>query len=464
MNNPRSFLLLALLLLGYLLWAQWQQDYNQPAPLVAADTANPPTIPSTSAIDASVPAAGEVPKASTSTSATSSAVPPAVDAIANPASNTAATTPSSQFITVTTDVLRVEIDPHGGSIVVADLLAYPQQPKNPIPVRLLDNGSVDYFVAQSGLVSASGAAPDHSAVFTAERYDYRLADGANTVEVPLTWQDASGISVRKILVFTRGSYLVEQRQQIANASQVAWSGNAYRQLQREPLIIDGSGFKGYTNTERYSFIGAAWYTPQDKFQKLGFDKFAKEPLHLAAQGGWVGMIQHYFFAAWIPLPEETDQYSSAVIPAGSSNHYLVRSVGPTISIPPGGTITSSAGLYVGPKLQSTLDTIAPGLSLTANYGIFTFIAQPLHWVLAKLHALTGNWGFAIILLVLLIKAIFFKLSEAQYRSMARMRKMQPRMAALKERFGDDRTKLNQAMMELYKKEKINPLGGCLPML
>ncbi|MGH8173724.1 MAG: membrane protein insertase YidC, partial [Rhodanobacteraceae bacterium] len=173
---------------------------------------------------------------------------------------------------------------------------------------------------------------------------------------------------------------------------------------------------------------------------------------------------HYFFAAWIPAATETDQYTTAVVHGGDATRYLIRTFSPGISVAPGETKTDSARLYVGPKLQSTVDQVAPGLSLTADYGIFTVISEPLHWILAQFHKLTGNWGFSIILLVVLIKAVFFKLSEAQYRSMARMRKMQPRVEALKERYGDDRQKMNQAMLELYQKEKINPLGGCLPML
>ena len=175
------------------------------------------------------------------------------------------------------------------------------------------------------------------------------------------------------------------------------------------------------------------------------------------------MLQHYFFAAWIPAAGETDQYATAIVTANPAR-YLIRTLGPAITIAPGASASSSARLYVGPKLQSTVDQIAPGLSLTADYGVLTFIAEPLHWVLSKIHALVGNWGFAIILLVLLIKALMFKLTEAQFRSMAKMRKLQPRVQALKDRYGEDRQKMNQAMLELYQKEKINPLGGCLPML
>ena len=458
MTSPRNLLLIALLFLGYLLWNAWQEDYSRgtPAPGTPASASNAPTTPPPTVPPGATPA--EIPTAS-------NAAPAASTTPGAPAAPTTATTNATPRIVVTTDVLRVEIDTHGGSVVVADLLAYPQQPKDfAHPVRLLDDSASRFFEAQSGLVSSQGTAPDHTATFTAEKNEYTLADGADSIEVPLSWTDASGLQVRKVFVLKRGSYAIEQRQEITNKGSANWSGNAYRQLQRVPPIIDTSGIKGYSNTERYSFVGAAWYNASDKFQKLKFDNFAKEPLNKSFAGGWAAMLQHYFFAAWIPDAAETDQYSTAVVQNADAPRYLIRTLSPAITVAPGETKTETARLYVGPKLQSTLDEVAPGLSLTVDYGIFTIIAKPLHWILAQLHKLTGNWGFAIILLVVLIKAAFFKLSEAQYRSMARMRKMQPRIEALKERYGDDRQKMNQAMLELYQKEKINPLGGCLPML
>ena len=456
MTSPRNLLLIALLFLGYLLWNAWQEDYNRAATPATAETPVA-TSAGASTTPAAAPANGEVPTAVTP-AANAPATTPATPTAAVPA-NAAA-----PRVVVTTDVLRVQIDTRGGNIVAADLLAYPQQPKDYAhPVRLLDDSAAHFFEAQSGLVSAQ-AAPDHTATFAAEKTDYTLADGADSVEVPLTWTDPSGIGVRKVFVLKRGNYAIEQREEITNNGSASWSGNAYRQLQRVPPIIDTSGIKGYSNTERYSFVGAAWYNAADKFQKLKFDNFAKEPLNKSFAGGWAAMLQHYFFAAWIPDAAETDQYTTAVVQGADAPRYLVRTLSPQITVAPGETKTASARLYVGPKLQSTLDEVAPGLSLTVDYGVLTVISKPLHWILAQLYKLTGNWGFAIILLVVLIKAAFFKLSETQYRSMARMRKMQPRIEALKERYGDDRQKVNQAMLELYQKEKINPLGGCLPML
>ena len=450
MTSPRNLLLIALLFIGYLMWNQWQEDYNKPAaattPATSADTAPAPAA-ATPGSDRPVPESGA----------------PTAPPVAANASTTAA--PPAAHVTVSTDLLRIEIDPNGGNVVVADLLAYPQQPKDfAKPVRLLDDHAATFFEAQSGLVSASGPSPDHQTAYTAEKNDYTLADGTDTIEVPLTWTDASGLGVRKVFVFKRASYVIEQRLEISNKGSAPWTGNAYRQLQRVPPVIDTAGIKGYSNTERYSFAGAAWYSTTDKFQKLKFDDFEKSPLSKDVNGGWAAMLQHYFFAAWIPAPGETDKVTTAFAVNGSAKRYRISTMSPPITVVPGETKNDVARLYIGPKLQSTLEQVAPGLSLTVDYGIFTVIAEPLHWILAQLHKFTGNWGFAIILLVLLIKAAFFKLSEAQYRSMARMRKMQPRIAALKERYGDDRQKMNQAMLELYQKEKINPLGGCLPML
>ena len=450
MASTRNVLLIALLFIVYLMWTQWQDDYHRPlaASAAAASSANTDGA-------ATPPAAGtDVPAASASSS--SAAVPPVTPA---------ASLPASARVVVTTDVLRVEIDTRGGNVVVADLLAYPLEPKDYAhPKRLLDDADAAFFEAQSGLVSATGAAPDHLAPFVAEKNAYALADGSDVVEVPLTWTDASGLSVRKVLGFRRGSYVIEERQEISNHGAAAWTGNAYRQLQRVPPVIDTAGIKGYSNIERYSFTGAAWYSPADKFKKLKFDDFAKTPLAQEFSGGWAAMLQHYFFAAWIPPAGEAVRYTTDSRAAGGATRYLIRTQSPAVTVAPGDTKVEAARLYVGPKLQSTLDQVAPGLSLTVDYGIFTVIAEPLHWLLAQFHKLTGNWGVAIILLVLLIKALFFKLSEAQFRSGAKMRKLQPRIAALNELYAGDAQKKNQAMMELYQKEKVNPLAGCLPML
>lgn len=460
MNNPRSILLIALLLVSYLIWNQWEQDYARP--VVTAATPAETTTPGAIA-GAAPPAtvANEVPSANVAPSAggeTPAATVPGATADAK-----------GDLVEVTTDVLRLWIDSRGATVVRAELLAYPQQPKDYAhPVRLLDDSAEHYFVAQSGLASAANSpkAASHQDIFVAEQESYTLAPEQKSIEVPLTWTDAaSGLVVRKVFVLDRGSYVLKTRQEIKNDGSAAWQGNPYRQLQRVIPPSANHGFFGsITNPQSYSFTGAAWYSPEDKFQKLAFDKFLKEPLqNRPVTGGWVAMLQHYFFAAWLPPATSGETYTTEVR-GDTQPRFTIRAMGPSISVPPGGTATSEARLYVGPKLQSSLDEVAPGLAKAIDYGILTVLSEPLHWVLAKFYALTGNWGFAIILLVLLIKAVFFKLSEAQYRSMAKMRKLQPRIQALKDRYGDDRQKMAQAQMELFQKEKINPLGSCLPML
>jgi len=445
MSSTRSFLLLALFAIGYLLYSAWEQDYG--AKPVASETA--PVAGKTTS-STTTDGGNDVPNAASAATAVSTVTPDA---------------PSVPLVEVQTDVLRVAISPVGGSLVRADLLDYPIDPKDKTkPVRLLDDGNAQYFVAQTGLVSSGGAAPSHKTLFNAEKTNYELAAGADKIEVPLTWTDASGISVRKVYIFTRGSYLIETREEVANASAVPWTGNEYRQLQRIAPPKPAGGMFSMYNPEAYAFVGAAWYA-QGKFNKLAFAKYTDSTLkNTDVTGGWVAMLQHYFFAAFIPVANEADQYSTLAANADGAERYLIRAMSPAQTIAPNASATFATHLYVGPKLQSNLANIAPGLELTADYGILTFIAQPMHWVLVQLHKLTGNWGVAIILLVLLIKLVMYKPSEAQYRSMAKMKQFQPRLEALKERYGDDKQKLNAAMMELYKKEKINPLGGCLPVL
>jgi YidC/Oxa1 family membrane protein insertase len=448
MPNLRSFLLVALAFVAFLLWQAWEQDYAlQPA--VAPATSETTDAPAPAAVPVDdAPAAADVP---------SSAAPASAPAAAT---DTPAT---GDVVMVETDVLRVAIETRGGNVVRAELLHYPIAPKRKDqPVRLLSDDAATWYVAQSGLVSATGSAPDHRAAYQSAQSRYRLEDGADALEVPLTWDDGSGVRVTKVLRFTRGAYTIGVRHDVANDGTAAWRGSAYRQLQRvAPAAPSGYSF---TNPEAYSFVGAGWYSPEERFESLAFDEFAEEPLKREIADGWAALLQHYFVAAWIPARGETNAYSTEVLGGAGAPRYLVRQVGPAVEVAPGARGTLDATLYVGPKLQELLPEVAPGLEYTVDYGMVTVIAQPLFWLLSWLHKLLGNWGWAIVMITVLVKLALYPLSEAQYRSMAKMRKMQPRLAALKERYGEDRQKLNQAMMELYQKEKINPMGGCLPLL
>ena len=462
MNQTRTFLMFALLAVAYLLFTAWEKDYA-PRPQVATASASSAAA---SSADGSVP--GAIPATATSTAASGTPAAIATD-VAH------AGQAPSQLISIDTDVLHLSVDTRGGSVVHADLLAYPDAPRthkapNPPPTVLLANDDARYFVAQSGLVSSSDTAPqdqpNHLALFQSAQTSYKLADGQNELNVELTWQDAAGLKVTKTYSFKRGSYVIGVSQRIDNGADKPWQGNAYQQLLRVEPPKAGSWLANYTNPETRSFQGAAWYTGE-KFEKLPFADFKKEKDRLDSQikGGWAAMLRLYFFAAWIPPAGETDQYTTQTInPDSAQPRYLIRAVGPALSVAPGKSLTSQSRLYLGPNVQGTLDAVAPGLDLTIDYGMFKIIAVPMHWVLSQFHAITKNWGVAIILLVLLIKGVTWKLTAVQYKSSAKMRKLAPRIQALKERYGDDKVKMQQATMELYKKEKVNPMGGCLPVL
>jgi len=450
MNNTRLFLWMALFAVGYLLWQSWQTDYHAPRIATTGTTAPSDADPAVMSED-EVPGAAQPPAAGS-------------EAGSQPVEEPVANAPA-QLVEVETDVLSLRIDTRGGTIRNADLKQYPQEAKQPLPVvRLLDDAPATWFVAQSGLVSPDGAAPSHQAVFQAERDRYVMAPGSDQLDVPLTWTDASGITVTKTYSFRRGEYVVRQRQSISNAGTTPWHGNAYTQLQRAAPPPKKRGFS-ITDPQQFSFVGAAWYSPEEKFEKLAFDDFIDEPLSRKISGGWAAMLQHYFFVAWIPEPGSVVDYSTAVISPNRNPRYLVRQAFPTFEVAPGQSGSVETRLYLGPKMQENLRDIAPGLGLAMDYGRVRLFAEPLYrWVLSPLHKLTGNWGWAIILTTVLLKILLYPLAAAQYRSMAKMRMVQPRMEALKQRYGDDKQKYNQAMMELYQKEKINPAGGCLPML
>ena len=455
MNQTRTFLMFALLAVAYLLFLAWEKDYAPQPPQTAVASASSAAAPADASVPGAIPEAGAPPAAVTA------------------GQNTAPSAAASSRITITTDVLRLVVDTRGGSVVHTDLLAYPsvapthKQPTPP-PVALLNDSDTRYFVAQNGLVSSNGAQdqPNHLALFHSDKAAYELASGQDELQVPLTWQNADGLKVTKIYTFKRGSYVIGLTQRIDNGSTQTWQGNAYRQLLRVEPPKPSGWLKSLMDPESRSFQGAAWYTGE-KFEKLPFKNFAEkdDALDASYKGGWAAMLKLYFFAAWIPPAGQTDHYTTTTLnPDSAHPRHLIRAVGPALSVAPGQSQSSEARLYIGPNVQGTLDAIAPGLDLTIDYGMFKAIAVPMHWVLSQFHAISKNWGVAIILLVLLIKGLTWKLTAMQYRSSARMRKLAPRIQALKERYGDDKVKMQQATMELYKKEKVNPMGGCLPVL
>jgi YidC/Oxa1 family membrane protein insertase len=454
MGNLRPVLLISLVFLGYLLWVEWQKDYGPaPAPPVATQAPR-------SASDApDVPLAQDLPEPVETTVAGDSEA----GGLDLPSGrDEAAMTAQRPLITVRTDVLEAEIDPLGGTVVSARLLDYPvtlDAPEN--KVNLLSPRGDDMFIAQSGLLSHQGA-PNHTSQYRSERMEYDLADGSEEIRIPLTWVSEDGVKVAKTFIFQRGRYDIGVRHLVENNATQAWEGSRYSQLQR--TVPGDQESAGLNDPGRYSFNGIAFYSPEDKFEKLDFDDVADEPYKKSFSNGWLSMIQHYFFAAWIPPADEQATYSAQELRSDGWPRYIAREVSPLQRAASGERVEFENRLYLGPKLQDELAEVAPGLEHTVNYGIFTVFSKPLYWLLSWIHGFVGNWGWAIVILTILIKAAFFKLTEAQYKSMARMRKLQPRIDQLKERYGDDRQRMSQAMMEMYKKEKVNPLGGCLPIL
>ncbi|MCI0401283.1 MAG: membrane protein insertase YidC [Gammaproteobacteria bacterium] len=362
---------------------------------------------------------------------------------------------SDRRIHVRTDVLDVEIDTRGGDIRKVDLPRYPVAVNEPnTPFVLMNDEPPAIFLVQGGLLSRN-AAPTHHAAYHVSETDYRLEEGSDEVRVPMTWVSDEGLAVTKAYTFHRGSYLIDVSYEVENHTQRAWQGRVYGQLQRN------NGDSTIQQRFIYTYTGAAISSPDKRYEKINFDDMKEQELSRDIKDGWLAILQHYFVAALIPDPGAEYHYYTRVLKHG---RYVAGLYGPDENVASGGRGAFQLRLYVGPKIQKTLASIAPGLDLTVDYGWLWFIGQPLFWLLQKLYAVTGNWGWAIVLVTIVVKALFYPLSAASYRSMANMRRVQPKMMAIRERFGNDRGRMNQAMMELYKEEKINPLGGCLPIV
>lgn len=443
MDNQRLFPVIALVFILFLIWENWMEFQARKHPPPPA--ASPPPAAALTGQPAPPPT-GEFGGVRD--------VPAAVGGGAQPSS----ALKSGQRIRVRTDVFEAELDTVGGDLRQVGLLTYPVSIKErDKPFSLLYDTSSQLFILQSGLVSSSGQpAPDHYAVFSAEQSEYRLPEGQDTLTVPLTWSDPSGLKVVKTYTFHRGRFDIGLNQRVENATGQEWRGNQYRQLQRTPPLEQPSMFGGV-----YTYTGGVISTPDKPYEKISFDDMTSQPLDRHVMGGWVAMIQHYFLAALVPNREQSETFYSKAV---DGKRFILGMLGPAQTAPAGGTVELSTQVYVGPKVQDDLAALAPHLELTVDYGYFTIIAQPLFWILKLLYNLTGNWGWAIIIITILIKGAFFKLSETSYRSMAKMKVLAPKLNSLKERYGDDRQRLNQAMMDMYKQEKVNPLGGCLPIL
>jgi YidC/Oxa1 family membrane protein insertase len=447
MDNQRVFIWAALALVLYLNYLAWQRDYA-PAPVVppAAAETRPANGSTPSAKDNTLP---ELPSDTSAKSTTPAAAAPAGSEDAPPA--------DVSTIHVVTDVLSMDISTRGGELIHADLLKYPVEKNRPdVPVRLF-NPTPPLFTARSGLRAADKRAePTHLAQFQSAANAYQLKAGEKELAVPLTWTDGQGLTVTKTYKFQPGSYRIELTYDVRNESGTDWRAASYVQLLRHYEHVERSYFK----VETYAYRGPAIFDGKG-YHKLNVENEEDRAFKSTVSGGWMAAMQHHFVAAAVPPLGVPYDFQLTLNP---ENDFILSYRGPLVTVPAGGAHEFKETLFVGPKLQAQLAQTGPKLERVADYGKLTIIAQPLFWLLEQVHSIVRNWGLAIIIVTFLIKLAFYKLTAASGRSMAKMRNLGPRIKTIQERYKDDREQLGRQMMELYKREKINPLAGCLPIL
>lgn len=443
MESLKYFIIGGLAVVSYLLLLAWQEDY-------------PRTALSESASPAVLPASIDTPAAPASASVTSSSDVPNVQSSVN----VSPVSTGDTRVVVTTDVLHVTLDRNGGDILEISLPQYRRQIDiENDPFILLESNAQRTYVAKSGLVGRNGVDNTARALYSVSADSFTLNDAADSINVDLLHIDPNGVQVTKRFTFERGSYLVKLSYIVNNTTSSVWQANLFGQINRttfpDPSSAGGVGMS--------SFMGFAATSIDDPYYKVEFsDVDSGIPPH-ELTGGWIAMSQHYFLSAWIPSSDALNTYSMRRSPQNQSE-YIAGFTGPEFTVEPGTSATQEVAFYAGPKDQYVLREIASNLDLTIDYGWLWFVASPIYWLLTKINALVGNYGWSILLLTVTVKGLFYKLSAASYRSMANMRRVMPKMVQLKERYGDDKMKLQKATMELYQKEKINPFGGCLPML
>ncbi|MFL0811191.1 MAG: membrane protein insertase YidC [Agarilytica sp.] len=470
MNLLRNGLIGAILVVVFLLFIRWnefqerQVAENTPVAVTSeqvAETARPslslsddPAIPSSNVL--------------TETAEPGDDLPTAPETVANSAklleTSRQTSEPSRQFISVKTDTLDILIDPKGGDITQVALPQHASRldDKNK-PFLLLGNSGSHTYIAQSDLIGANGThtrdtnSRSQRVIFDSASRHYQLSESAQGLKVDLTHKQANGTFITKRFIFERGSYRVKVNYLIDNRSTDTWNAAMYGRIKRDDYKPKAGGM-----FQLQPFLGAATTTTEDTFKKYDFEDIRDDSVKFDKEGGWVAMVQHYFVSAWVP--DANTENSFKLYRSSDKVHYMLQFTTPQYSVAPGQMEVIQSSFYAGPKIIKNLETIAPGLDLTIDFGVLWFVAKPLFIGLDVIHGFVGNWGFAIILLTFLIKLVFFYPSAISYRSMAKMRKLMPKMQDLKERFGDDRQRMGQETMKLYKKEGVNPLGGCLPML
>ncbi|MFP4695653.1 membrane protein insertase YidC [Thiohalospira sp.] len=460
MDLQKTLLWVALALVLVLLWVEWQEFQYGDEAVATESRPDGGTERSADGADADADADGED---------EDEEVPTALADDGNgeslPEGDAEPSTPADsgeEAVTVRTDLLEIAIDPRGGTIRRADLLAHTVTRDSDEPVRLLDTSRSRYFVLQNGLINARGMeqeVPTHRAEFTPERREYALDEDSDEIRVPLRWEREDGLVVTKTYTFHRDSYKVDVEVEVTNRAEEAWRGQLYSQIQRNRDTRESFLLYTYTGGVLSGYNESA--DERQPYRKIDFDDMADQALRRPMTGGWTAMIEHYFLAAILPGEDaELTAYTRSL----ENDRFLLGYTFPVREVGPGESTTYQHRYFVGPKEQDRLEEAAPDLDLTVDYGFLTILARPLYWLLDLFHGLTGNWGWSIIMLTLLIKLAFFHLSAKSYRSMAHMRRVAPRLKEIKEKYADDRQRMNQAMMDLYKTEKINPLGGCLPIL
>lgn len=450
MDWQRSLLIGGMLVVLYMLFLEWdtfqgaQTDQNP----VSEETILAPDTKQLPAESTPEPATNEIPTLQNDN----------VPVTATPTETDAPGTSTTRLLSVSTDVLHVLIDTRGGDIVRVELPEHlTELQEDSPPFVLLNQTASNTYIAQSGLIGINGTDnTEGRPLFKAEKSEYRLADGAEGIQVDMVFQQ-DDVTITKRFSFTRADHLIEVTYLVDNQGTNAWQAGLFGQIKRdshEPSVATGMGMNPY--------VGAALRTTEENYKKVEFEDLVEAPFKDTLEGGWIAMIQHYFISAWIPDQSTTNAFSLRQL--GNQDLYTIGFTSPQISVEPGATGELKAAFYAGPKDQYRLEEISPYLDLTVDYGWLWWVSKPLFWVLYQLHELIGNWGWSIILLTVFIKAAFYKLSATSYRSMANMRRLQPEMLRLKDLYGDDRQKLSQETMNLYKREKVNPMGGCLPIL
>ena len=458
MDFHRLFLVGALVLVLTLLYQKWLMfeaetaDPQRSAQIETARGGEAVTL-ETTAKETDVPSAPPVVTEKANVSA-----PTPTLANRAPAANT------RQRVEVLTDLLRAELDTYGGDLRVLDLITYPEKLGAPdVPFRLLTDSGPDLYWVQNGLLGSQSDLPNHHSEYTATNKRYVLAEGKDRIEVPLHIEK-DGVHYRKVYTFYRDSYYVDVRYEVQNNTNQEWRGYLYAQfVSTETSDDENTSFLGLGRLP--SFTGGAIYTPDEKYKKIGFDDMREQPLVQKTTSGWVAMLQHYFVGALLAEKESQYEFYSLVNGTGATTRYSMgyKHLAP-LSVAAGRRGEMTARMFVGPKENKRLVEADRQLELAVDFGWLTPVSAPLFWLLTQIQRVVVNWGLSIVLLTALVKLVFFPLSAASYKSMAKMKKLGPRMKTLKERYGDDKQKFQQAMMEMYKKDKINPLGGCLPIV